>query len=665
MVLTRLLLSGLLFTACLTQESHAQEDEDQECLEGQWILSVNEIPGLRARAVDAIREVSSGRLEVASSTARALLLTPPEQVQIAYRRLHARSVSYHPRNNLCMRMRDSARQELRRQRVSNKASLLRRFSCSCNGKVSLAAIPNDPSLYLQWALNQSNDVDMNLPEAWNLYTGSSTTVVAVIDTGIDYTHPDLAANIWINEADPPNGIDDDNNGYVDDRHGYNALARNGNPMDDHGHGTHVSGTIGAATNNGLGVAGVNWDVKIMGCKFLSSGGWGSIYDAMLCVDYVTTMKNRGVNVILSNNSWGGGGFYQPFYDALLRARSAGILFVAAAGNNSNNNDSNPYYPCGYGVDNVISVASVDSSGNLSYFSNYGASSVHIGAPGSGILSTLPGARYASWSGTSMATPHISGALALLYSYAPYLTWQELKANLLATGKNLNSLAGRTTTGKMADAYAMLQAVGTPDPSRPTPTPRPTATSTPTPVPTSTPTPVFTPTRTPTPVPGYWSLSSVVTINGTPLSGVKVRLNRSNSSEVLYRYTNSEGRAIFDNVLGPCHYELQATASGFSISTHAGYLQNDTEVQQQGTALPYALTVKVLSQNMQPVSGVRINAGDQVRWTDSAGKTVILTEYASSYSITASLEGYTFNVPSLSGTVYGAVERVLVALPADQ
>jgi subtilisin family serine protease len=262
-------------------------------------------------------------------------------------------------------------------------------------------------------------------------------LVGVIDEGIDLNHPDLAPNIWTNPFDPLDGVDNDTNGYVDDIHGWDFFQDNnsiydGSPTDSatDDHGTHVSGTIGAGGNNGIGVAGVNWNVGIIAAKFLGPFG-GTTADAVEAVDYITDLKTRhGLNIVATNNSWGGGGYSQALHDAIIRAAKAGILFVAAAGNSGINNDSVPHYPSSYstiegtpgesgaGYDAVIAVASITSSGTKSSFSNYGRRRVDLGAPGSGVWSTTPNNSYTSLSGTSMATPHVTGAAALYKSLAP-------------------------------------------------------------------------------------------------------------------------------------------------------------------------------------------------------------------------------------------------------
>ena len=321
--------------------------------------------------------------------------------------------------------------------------------------VQLFATPSDPLYSQLWGMAK-----INAPAAWDTNTGSSDILVAVSDTGMDYTHPDLTANVWTNPGEiPGNGKDDDGNGYIDDVHGWDFANNDSDPMDDHGHGTHVSGTIGAAANNGVGVAGINWHVKIQAVKFLSASGGGSTWAGAQTLLYAATMKARVVNA-----SWGclGPSCYASYLEDAIRTLSnAGGIFVVAAGNNANNNDAYPAYPANYAVDNVIAVAATDSNDQLASFSNYGATRVHLAAPGVGILSSLPGGQYASWSGTSMATPHVAGAAALFLSARPDATVAEVKQKLMDTTDAVPALAGKTVSGGRLNLAKLIAAAGHP------------------------------------------------------------------------------------------------------------------------------------------------------------------------------------------------------------
>ncbi|MCE9685729.1 S8 family serine peptidase [Shewanella sp. AS16] len=324
--------------------------------------------------------------------------------------------------------------------------------------------PDDPDFVSLWGMHNTGQnggtagADIDAVEAWDITTGDASVVVGVIDTGVDYNHPDLAANIWTNPNEiPGNGIDDDGNGVIDDVHGYSAVNNNGDPMDGNGHGTHVSGTIGARGNNGVGVVGVNWDVSIVACQFLDAGGSGSTADAIACIDYMTDLKlNHGVDIKATNNSWGGGGFSQALKDAIESAGDAGILFFAAAGNDAVDNDANPHYPSSYDSDAVMSIASTDRNDNMSSFSQWGLTSVDMGAPGTAILSTTPGNTYSTYSGTSMATPHMTGAAALVWSINPDLSPLEMKQLLMDSGDANAALTGKTVAGTRLNLAKALE-----------------------------------------------------------------------------------------------------------------------------------------------------------------------------------------------------------------
>jgi subtilisin family serine protease len=321
--------------------------------------------------------------------------------------------------------------------------------------------PNDPMFTQMWSLHNTGanagvaGADIKAPEAWTISKGSANVVVAVIDTGIDYTHPDLQANIWNNTADcNTNGVDDDNDGYVDDCHGIDTANHDSDPMDDHGHGTHVAGTIGAVGNNSVGVVGVNWTTTIIGCKFLGADGFGSDSGAIECLNYLAKLKQRGVNIVATNNSWGGAGYSQALHDAIQANRDLGILFIAAAGNSASDNDTGDFYPANYNLSNIVSVAATDRTDELAFFSDFGKHTVHIGAPGHEILSTYPGNDYATMSGTSMATPHVTGAVALLAAAHPELDWKGLKNRIISSGDAISALK-QTVTGRRLNAHAAL------------------------------------------------------------------------------------------------------------------------------------------------------------------------------------------------------------------
>jgi len=315
-------------------------------------------------------------------------------------------------------------------------------------------VPNDPSFANLWGLEM-----IGAPEAWGVTRGSSDVVVAVIDTGVDYTHPDLRDNIWVNAGEMPGNLrDDDGNGYVDDVYGYNAISPMQPPADDNRHGTHVAGTIGAVGDNQLGIVGVNWRVKLMALKFLDQDGSGYLSDALETLEYILTMKRRGVNIRVVNASWGADTYSRALEEAIQRVQAEGILFIAAAGNGSTNVKQ---YPAAY--EGVFSVAAADQNGDLAYFSNYG-DWVDLAAPGRSILSTVPGGGYASFSGTSMATPHVAGVAALALSVRD-VSANELAQALRQGVQSVPALAGKVNTGGILDAMGTLRALNADDPAK--------------------------------------------------------------------------------------------------------------------------------------------------------------------------------------------------------
>lgn len=327
------------------------------------------------------------------------------------------------------------------------------------------ATPADPRFGDLWGLHNTGqagglvDADIDAPEAWDITKGSRDTIIGIIDTGMDYNHPDLAANRWVNPGEiAGNGVDDDNNGVVDDVYGFSAFSNNGDPFDGEGHGTHVAGTIGAVGDNGVGVTGVNWNVTLLPCQFLGPDGTGSTAGAIACIDYFTNLKvNHGVNVRATNNSWGGGGYSEALKLAIQAGNNAEILFIAAAGNSAQNADVTPHYPAGYDLPGIVAVASTDRNDNMSGFSTFGPTTVDVAAPGSAILSTLPGNTYGSLSGTSMATPHVAGAAGLIWSLSPHLNINEVKQILLESGESLPALAGKILSGKRINLDQALAA----------------------------------------------------------------------------------------------------------------------------------------------------------------------------------------------------------------
>ena len=299
--------------------------------------------------------------------------------------------------------------------------------------------------------------DINAVAAWDITTGSPSVIVAIIDSGIRYTHEDLAQNMWQNPNEVPNNnIDDDGDGYVDDIYGINAITSTGNPMDDDGHGTHIAGIIGAVANNGRPNVGVAWKVKLMALKFLDANGGGKISDEIKCIDYAIA---KGARII--NMSFGDNAYSQAEFDALKKAMDNGILVVASAGNESVNNDSIPTYPASYNLGNIISVAALNRYNQLADFSNYGSNSVHIAAPGDSIFSCWNGSDqdYKTVSGTSMAAPYVSGVAALVLSAYPDIGVTQLRSQILNSGTVVQSLSGKVSTGARLDAYRALNVFG--------------------------------------------------------------------------------------------------------------------------------------------------------------------------------------------------------------
>ncbi|MFM8270471.1 MAG: S8 family serine peptidase [Pseudomonadota bacterium] len=325
----------------------------------------------------------------------------------------------------------------------------------------LAEAPDDTFFEKQYGLNNTGqvankssgfiDADIDAPEAWEITTGSRNVTVAVIDSGVDYNHPDLVNNIWLNPGETgtdsagadksSNGIDDDGNGYIDDFRGWDFVDNDNDPMDTNGHGTHVAGIIGARGNNSRGVTGINWQVSIVPLRTMDSTGMGSNSNIKKAVEYATAMHFH-----ITNNSYAGGDFDQSMKDSIEAAKAAGVLFVAAAGNEGSNNDTSPVYPANYDVDNLVTVGASNNTDTLAFFSNYGVNKVHLVAPGENILSTYLNGTYSYLSGTSMAAPHVAGAAALLKAKDSTLTYSAIKSALINTVDTSSLLQTKTRSG---------------------------------------------------------------------------------------------------------------------------------------------------------------------------------------------------------------------------
>jgi len=320
--------------------------------------------------------------------------------------------------------------------------------------------PNDPQFDQQWALNNLGQdggkakADIDALKAWLKTRGSDEVVVAVLDSGVDYTHRDLVANMWFRPDHIPQYTDDEL-GTFNDIQGFDANVNAADPMDDNGHGTHCAGIIGAEGNNNEGISGINWNVEIMPLKFMGRGGFGTTKNAIEAINYAIDRKQKGVNVRVINASWGSTSKSKALEDAIRAAGEQGILFVAAAGNATTNNDKRPHYPSNYDLPNVISVAALDRSDALSSFSNFGVKTVHIAAPGRDIRSTWLNDSYLDASGTSMAAPQVSGVAALILASEPKLSVEKLRERILKSVDKIDSLAGKIENGGRLNAAKAL------------------------------------------------------------------------------------------------------------------------------------------------------------------------------------------------------------------
>jgi len=322
-------------------------------------------------------------------------------------------------------------------------------------------LPHDPRFEDQWALANSGQrggkkgADISATKAWVTTTGSDKVVVAVLDSGVDYTHEDLAPNMWTRPGNLA-PYHDNELGTIDDTNGFNAIDSSSDPMDENGHGTHCAGIIGAEGSNDIGISGVNWKVQIMPLKFMNAGGFGTTKDAIEAINYVIDRKKDGVNVRIISASWGSTQKSRALEEVIRKAYENDILFVAASGNASTNNDRTPHFPSSYNVPNVISVAALDRNDQLARFSNYGVKSVAIAAPGVDILSTWLGNQYEEKSGTSMATPVVSGVAALIVAEHPHISVDDLKKKLLASVDKLPELNGKIATGGRINAAKAVE-----------------------------------------------------------------------------------------------------------------------------------------------------------------------------------------------------------------
>jgi len=449
-----------------------------------------------------------------------------------------------------------------------------------NWKLSTSAASNDPYYTTSsrlWGMygddqptasgptGTTNQFGSQAEKAWDAgFTGSKSVFVGIVDEGIDVNHPDLKANIWVNPYDlPGDGIDNDGNGYVDDVNGWDFYSNDATVYDGgtgDRHGTHVAGTVGGVGGNGIGVAGVSWNVTMISTKFLGSDG-GYISAAIKSLDYLTDLKARhGLNIVASNNSWGGGGYSSALHSAIIRGANAGILFVAAAGNSAVDTDASANYPSNYSTlvgtsttkaasyEAVISVAALTSSGGLASFSNYGATTVDLAAPGASINSTLPGNSYGGMSGTSMAAPHVSGAIALYAAAHPTASAAQVRNSIMGSTRATASLAGKTVTGGRLDVAAALNAVP------PAPAPVPTL-----------------------------SINSVAALEGAGRLTFTVTLSAASTSSVSVRFATANGTATsgrngdYSAASGTLTFNPGETTKTVSVS-----ITNDSTVETDET-----------------------------------------------------------------------------------
>jgi thermitase len=421
--------------ACAMTRS-AQDKEPEVLVKFRSNVNLSEISKIVARKNDVLEdeiEALNGLVSIDDLDSR-----PAEQVAEEYKRMNE-FVEY-----------AEPVQKIKLDPVSGETAS---FPASEEAKENL---PNDPLFGVQWALrnigqnNGKEKADLDAVRAWAKTKGNTEVVVAVLDSGVDYKHQDLASNMWTRPASVA-AYKDDELGTIDDLHGFNAADNARDPMDDNGHGTHCAGIVGAEGDNSEGVAGINWNVQIMPLKFMGRGGFGTTKDAIEAINYVIDRKKAGVNVRVISASWGSTQYSKALEDVIRKAGEEGIIFIAAAGNASTDNDRAPHYPSSYKLPNVISVAAMDRFDGLASFSNYGAKTVHVAAPGKEIMSTWLKGNYREASGTSMATPYVSGVAALILSIEPNLSNDKLRERLINSTDKIDALSGKVESGGRLNA----------------------------------------------------------------------------------------------------------------------------------------------------------------------------------------------------------------------
>ena len=518
-------------------------------------------------------------------------------------------------------------------------------SIAANRYVDLLFTPNDTHYSLLWGLNSPADIDIDAPEAWDLADSSTDVVVAVVDTGGDYTHVDLRANHWANPGEVAgNSRDDDGNGVIDDVYGFNTVTGRagqtgtfrgpGDPFDfnNYGHGTHVAGTIAAVGNNGrgvIGVAGPSRRVKVMSLRAFGDDGTGTLADVLTCIDYALMMKREfGINVVAINASYGHAGYLTEERSAIAEAISSGITFVAAAGNGGadqigDNNDYSPLYPASYDLSGLISVAAVDRSGNRASFSNYGRTSVDIAGPGVEIASVTPanqyfpaGEHYHILSGTSMATPHVTGVAALVASHAPQFSPAQVRQAILSNVKPLSSLNGSLVAPGIVDLKKVLEGLVVPD--------------------------------------TYRLSGRVLTTGGAGLSGVTI-----NGGSLGARTTDASGNFSFEDIPARTAYDISPSKQGyqFSPASASGILSSDRSVTFTATSQTYTLSGYV-RYNGVGLSGVTIKGGNLGNKVTNANGYYRFDSISNgtTYRIVAEKTGYSFTPSSTEGTVKASTRK---------